>query len=205
MEKVKITQEQADAIESLRSDEYDDDVIIRNVLFYEMRTWLETDNNHRVLGEVRTDTLIRALYIGYEVETEFKIGDWVVHEFSGEVVKIIGISEEDGKTCIKIDAYTTGYLFLDDFRRATPEEIAKEKQRRWWGKHDRDVWELVPLDVIKTKSTHEIFYVDYFGKDYVGLFSYDKEKDITTKIEDIKANYLVVCFREDRKDVANAK
>src|SRR5699024_11169044 len=67
------------------------DELIRNTLKkYERHKIVEKYNSIACdyKNEMDLDTLIKALYIGYEVEPEFKVGDWVVHEFGNKTYKI---------------------------------------------------------------------------------------------------------------------
>src|SRR5699024_8891965 len=81
-------------------------------------------------------------------------------------------------------------------RHATPEEIAKEKQRRWWAKHGREVWELRENDIL--------YYDDEFKEveevSEIGAIMLSSER-VYTPIETIKNKYSVACFAEDRKDL----
>ena len=62
MEKAKINQEQAEAINSCKKDDMDRGEAIR----HHINTWCAPPN--RCLNELSLDELVRALYVGYEVE-----------------------------------------------------------------------------------------------------------------------------------------
>src|SRR5690625_7963427 len=78
MKKVKLTQEQADAIE--RGIKIYGKSRIMNV--HALDGWVGNLND---LNGLTKDEIARALYVGYEVESEFKVGDWVYHVFREEV------------------------------------------------------------------------------------------------------------------------
>src|SRR5699024_10060185 len=81
-------------------------------------------------------------------------------------------------------------------RHATPEEIAKEKQSRWWAKHGRDVWELRENDLLYYDDDFkEVEEVTEFG---VIMLSSER---VYFPIKTIKSKYSIACFAEDRKDV----
>ena len=47
---------------------------------------------------------------------------------------------------------TQKVVLIENIRHATSEEIAEEKQRRWWSERGRDVWELKVLDKIRLSN-----------------------------------------------------
>lgn len=173
MEKVRLTKEQADAIERFKS-EPKADLVKQHVLW----KW---ESVGKSLNDLTIDELIRALYIGYEVEPQLKVGDWIHDNITNRVAKI-DERGYDGEFAWVDDEF---HNFFTDFRHATLDEIAEEKQRRWWEKHGRNVWELRVDDVLYDEELNEIISVRYGG-------------DLN---EQIRNNYRVVCFAEDRKDV----
>ena len=188
MEKVKLTQEQATALEKAIND-------------YGIDTTMNDHSPHNwggflsPLNELKTHQMARALYIGYEVEETFEVGDWVVHIPTG----IIGeISHVNGNwiSFFHSDEQKAVNISVNDLRHATPEEIAEEKQRRWWAKHGRDVWELKMGDVIQGTfgQIREVCRVNGLGE-YVTLPNYAafSKKEL--------AEWKVICFIEDRKDL----
>ncbi len=203
--KVRITQEQAEKLEEARERYKDDDIIvIRHAeKYYECK--------FDELFELTTAELARALYIGYEVEPEFKEGDWVVvdgysKDYNGKVLEITEIYKgalglRYCKFSPSIDKSHNFCLNDVDIRHATPEEIAKEKERRWWAKHDRDVCELKQGDVlIKLCSSFdfEALEVENVDDEYITLDDY---RQINYKTTNMKINYKVICFVHDRKDM----
>lgn len=185
MEKVKLTREQAEEIE-IRNKGFAKEETIKNHIF----GWSYIE----CLNELTLDEMIRALYIGYEIEETFKVGDWVFDRES--VYKIISKHHAD-------DLNKGMYLKA---RHATPEEIEEEKQCRWWAKHGRKVWELRQSDVLVNKSN---------GKDWIVISEINKVSDCKNyrvfpfltgefeimHLETIKRHFQIVCFAEDRKDV----
>lgn len=170
MNKVKLTREQADAIEHLKD--------------------LTND-----LGVV---DLADAIYVGYEIEPEFKVGDWVVRTVcrgkNHEVGKIFRIKEVVGDGVYE-DCGPSH--MMESLRFATPEEIAKETERSWWKKHGRDYWELKEDDILYYDG--HIFAVYEETEIYVKLYSGGEYSLVAWSV--IKNKYAVACFAEDRKDV----
>src|SRR5699024_10096032 len=132
-EKVKITREQAKVIESKMAFRH------MSIKYHVMNNW-DTDYE-RCLNNLTLDELIRAFYIGYEVEPIFEVGDWVKDTSTNAVIKI---NDRQHRNNLIDPRHTT-------IRHATPEEIAEEKQRRWWAKHGRKVWELREGDLLISK------------------------------------------------------
>src|SRR5699024_1357843 len=123
-EKVKITREQAKVIESKMAFRH------MSIKYHVMNNW-DTDYEP-CLNNLTLDELIRAFYIVYEVEPIFEVGDWVKDTSTNAVIKI---NDSQHRHNLIVPRHTP-------IRHATPEEIAEEKQRRWWAKHGREVWEL---------------------------------------------------------------
>ena len=194
MGKVKITQEQADAIEKAWKMSGNKVFIIR---MHDRDGSVLIDGREQ-LGDISTDTLIKALYIGYEVELEFEEGQWVaLDDYASRpiIAKILEIDiEGDGR--LRLDWSDHCYWDKERIRHATPSEIAEEKERRFWKKHGRDVWELREGDFLvnEDKIAWEVTSInpneDYCSIDYT-RFTYDE----------IKRGFLVMCFAENRLDV----
>ena len=125
MEKIKVTQKQAEHIKYFERDRY-----------YALEHKVNgTFSSSGCLDELSLDELAIALYVGYEVEEEFKVGDYVVANFdkNSKVREITDI----------FDLHTGGYSVLDIFdgeksvnielsvlRHATESEIVQEEARR---------------------------------------------------------------------------
>src|SRR5699024_8180796 len=167
------------------------------------------------INDLALHRVAKALYIGYEVEPQYpKEGDWVKYD--------------TGSTTIYGQIDTTAFddvtgNFSDGTRQRvhkcavnfmTNEEITIEKERRWWAKHGRDVWELELLDKVRLSNVeYEVIEVCQKGvykvqtNEYVpfhSIYVTNDQSKIGGKdgIELIEENNSkVVCFREDRKDV----
>lgn len=199
MSKVKLTKEQATAVEKYKND-------------LRFRHWQEKVNKIRneiiiekCLLELSTDDFMNAFEYGYEVEPEFNVGDWVHVSWSNtnpSVHKVIktGVRSTCGnKNGIEIDWGGSPTPPLDIIRHATPEEIAEEKERRWWAKHGREPWELRKGDsLIKSGESHYpciVCEAGDFNVRFTDGYFLGKSR--------IKKTYRVFCFADDRKDVDN--
>ena len=191
MEKVKLTQEQADAFESevLTSD-------VKSVARCHMRGWEYRCN--RCLNELSLEQIMRAKYVGYEICPEYKVGEWKVVKYSNEIGQVVEHFKE--KQRVELDCNYFTYKEVD-LRSATLEEIAEEKERRWWAEHNRDVWELRFDDVLIHEEKQELIrVVDVQFTGAVIVFINNGYRE-SLNISYIKQLYSVVCFAEDRKDV----
>lgn len=198
MSKVKLTREQAEALEEVMKDRTKTSLIRESANPFMSAGGYMCEKNHIVFNEIDLETLIKALYIGYEVEETFKVGDWIVTK-DGMVAEIIDVCmfHKDSVALYEVD----GRHSFATLRHATPEEIAKEKQRRWWAKHGREVWELRKGDVIeKLCSPYDFEAWEITGTDEQYIYAKDNHM-INPKTTQMDANYRVICFAEDRKDV----
>lgn len=189
MEKVKLTREQANAIEyALQEvDEYKGN--LDRLLRHASMNNVNFRNELHLLDTIDIVTLAKALYIGYEVEPEFKVGDWVVNISNG-YIKLIENERE-------ANFLNNDYIKRHELRHATSEEIAEEKERRWWAKHGREVWELKVGDFLineKLGTIEEVKEIKW-QKYLIGKWTAYMELDY------IKDNYSVAFFVEDRKDI----
>lgn len=178
MEKVKLTRDQRQTVKNFMNN--------GNILK------LTVNELHKVIdGE-------------YEVESEFKVGDWAVYESVNGYNKIREIIE------IRHETYVYAYWSYPDeltwvskrnIRHATPEEITKEKQRRWWAKHGREVWELSLYDSVITKEGHP-FTISYIYRDYSGgTVKYELSNGAYYDKDDMEDKFKILYFAEDRKDI----
>src|SRR5690625_6848002 len=76
MEKVKVTQAQADLIKSIKDTDYAINIHGLN------------KRPDSPLQELTTAELARALYIGYEVDPEYSVGDWIYDNITNRVAEI---------------------------------------------------------------------------------------------------------------------
>src|SRR5690625_4443052 len=146
-EKVKVTREQAEAIEMVRGDT-NKGLTTGNIITQLRKQWMF--NPYNTLNELTTEQFLVATLGDYEVEESFEVGDWVVTKVTNHIGKITGFSNIP-------NYYDIEGIQTDNIRHATPEEIAEEKERRWWKKHGRDVLYLKKVDLLK--NTHN--YLTY--------------------------------------------
>lgn len=147
-EKVKITQEQAKAIEWLvtfMKREHSD------VITLHAKNDDKWVNGALNLNGMSLLTLVDALRIGYEIEPKYKVGDWVVSEnpHFDQSKLIIGkiYTNELGDYDVDRGEKTDLSFLSDAWRHATLEEIKTEKERRLWKSIGRKVGEFKDNDV----------------------------------------------------------
>ncbi len=172
-EKVKITQEQADWLEryELTQDQIDH--------YIDIQPFSKRPDSPIV--DWGASKLAKALYIGYEVEPEINDGDFLLHIPMNVIGKVInGVIHWSDNIENDVE-YINKLIISGEVRHATPEEIAKEKERDWWAKHGREVKEVKKGDII-----HDLVF-DQLDE----VMNTHKPKD----------KFKVVCFAEDRKDV----
>ena len=186
MEKVKLTQEQVTALEKAIND-------------YGIDTTMNDHSPHNwggflsPLNELKIHQMARALYIGYEVEEMFEVGDWVVYDNGVRCgYKTNQIKDVDEQKAYFDEGRT---MHLTRLRHATPEEVAKEKQRRWWARHGRDVYEFKSGDLID--HDHYVVEVMEVRSDMLRVEMNAAVGTITEEYYDL---IKVICFAEDRKD-----
>lgn len=195
-EKIKLTAEQAKAIEILlrtRSKE--------NILNLHASSIPWDGNNADYLNKLSQADLAKSLLIGYEVEMNYKVGDWVRYWRKDRLTrfgKLTYINYEKGLA--QFDNCTITKKIEDITRHATPEEVEIEKERRWWKSHDREVWELKQGDILMA-TRRRLYEVTATPKSH-RFNSYTGNDNYDFDIEECKRdNWEVVCFRDDRKDV----
>lgn len=181
MNKVILTQEQARMFENHKNA---------------VKTLLQKrvcDNCPTSIDSLTIDDVVKAIAYGYEVEPEFNVGDWVVHS-NGNVIRQIEKVEHNR---VNVTDGENGYVWgISYIRHATPEEIAEEKERRWWKKHGRDVWELREGDILISKTVKYPEFVTYVNGLGVHFLGGNYETWAT-----LKKGYEIVCFAEDRRDL----
>lgn len=190
-EKVKVTREQADAIER-RMTKTDITISVRQHL----EGWSVQGN--RPLNALSLDEFIRALYIGYEVEPEFKHDDPVMVKWKGREDEDLWYVMKDLGEVVKIynESGNFNMAGYDIVRHATETEIAAEKERRMFAENGRDYWELKINDVLSfPPGDVETVVKNVIGNgEKVHIFG-DWED-----IENVIGNFKVVCFAENRLD-----
>ena len=188
MEKVTLTQEQADAIEEIKNKGIP-------------CTWKSDGWEVRrveAINNLNLDEFMKAIYKGYEVEPSIKIGDFVD-------IGLFGISKIAEVTGVKGNAIAiNGSEEYHEFkinRVLTDEEKQEEKQRRWWARHSRDVWELKRGDILRKLCSpldFEAVEVARIDGEFIRLMD---NRRINYKTTQMNINYLVICFAENREDV----
>lgn len=189
MEKVKLTQEQADAVVMFKKEQFKALKREKKKPSHNLSDWALP------LFELDADDIQNALFEGYEVEPEFYVGDWVNHRLHG-----FGKVIEVNKTTLEIyrssgDEEGAYVWHKKNVRHAT-------KQEAWWAKHGRNVWELKPGDIIRVpgRSYHEV--TSSINDCKRGEYTFDDRYDLN--VDELKSGiYELACFAEDRKDVDN--
>lgn len=183
MEKVILTQEQADAVDWLeRSSTLEGHV---RLIFFNNELIKGPKSN--ILKEMGFYRVMRAIFQGYKIKKHFEVGDWA-KDSKGRLFKI---TEDRVHTANNDPRYK-------ELRKATKEEIEKH----WWAKHGREVWELKEGDVCINKS--EIKDVFIFLKDEgsrVKVLSLMLEGITRIDKVSLDKHFRVLCFSEDRKDI----
>lgn len=198
MEKVKLSQEQAGAIkEKLKTHNKNDILRMRANPFSKMGAHINAGN--KIILDMEIEKLAKALFIGYEIDQEFEVGDWVVREqetnndFIGKITRIK--KGTNYGTVYSIDRLN---LKTNEIRHATNDEIKQEKERRWWNKHNRSAWDLNRFDVLINKfdsklhgrivnETHNKLGVKFYGNNgYTGWKTIKRQYEIVSFVEDGK-------------------
>jgi len=91
-----------------------------------------TLSDSKCLQSLSLEQLARALYVGYEVEEEFEVGDFVVNMHGGTVLKVINKITESGTyyEVVRCGSGLKESIHRDRLRHATESEIAVEEKRR---------------------------------------------------------------------------
>lgn len=140
----KLTQEEANAIEWIKKQiQYKDIPSVFVEQHIKQPVWL---GEASVLNGMHTDTLIRALYIGYEIDPQFKDGDWVVFKTKREVIGKLYTNEVNSFDVDRADNMNLAFYSVE-WEHATLEEIKAEKERQVWNSIGRGVGEFKEGDV----------------------------------------------------------
>lgn len=104
--------------------------------------------------------LAQAIEYGYEVEEDFKVGDWVVYEYSNLIGKIIEKPEHNYLTDILYGSIPQMFT-RECLRIATTEEIEAEKKRR--ADEEKKVWSDLGREVNEYRKGDIVEYdCDFF-------------------------------------------
>jgi hypothetical protein len=144
-EKVKLTQEQDTRLKEMLGDVmYSKD----SILTQHSKGWREKYKT--CLNTLSLSQLARVLYEpnSYEVDLQFKVGDWVVSKGDRENrIKVVKTVHGEGiSACTNSACVSTHY---SNFRHATPEEIKAEKERQLWNSIGREIGEFKIGDTIE--------------------------------------------------------
>lgn len=183
MEKVKITKKQEEAMDLTPFDLIHD---LYHGHYYYKGTHEEQEQD--VLK------VLKAYINGYEVEPEFKVGDWIYNTKAKRVAQIdhrFGNGDE-----LWVDDEEFNFYHLNDSRHATPEEIKQEKERRFFNEHGRKPWELKVGDVLVKKMDNFPLVVTEVNAEEITL------NLLTCTRSEVKKCCKVLCFADDRLDVS---
>ncbi len=157
MEKIKLTQEQADAISKLLKKMTADRLIDTHI----KQIWKE---EYDALNYMEVSKVARAVLVGYEVIPQYKVGEWVVNIHSGEIGQVEAFTNVKGSLGNSERIIVNNVVnYPDSFRHATPEEIQQEKKRQFWDKLGREVDEYKAGDVVSVlKNKRSITFLNTY-------------------------------------------
>src|SRR5690625_3407407 len=185
MEKVKLTREQANALESLLED-YTKEEIIKENFNPVKRMAFYPDGDKNIVFRILTDEmLVKALYVGYEIKEQYKKGDWVKLKDRNEAIKLSYdwmVDQANG-------------IHYERIRPATDEEASAE----WFKRHGREHWELRYNDILIDEQGNLYSFVEECGA-LLELYSCHVGGVKLKSYEELQDNFQIVCFAEDRKD-----
>lgn len=147
MEKATLTSEQTKVLERLLNKQN-----LNPHEIVEKRVREAVFEDEEVLLEIDVDTLIKALYIGYEVDDSYHVGDWLFVFTDNEmfVAQVVEIRDES-------TVFDNGEVLRNfGYRRATKIEIMTEKTNRKWKSIGRHVGELRVDDVVWYRRTIDV-------------------------------------------------
>lgn len=128
-EKVKVIQNQFDWLEKYKSDEE---------INYAIDIQLHKKRPDSPIADWGPSKVARALLIGYEIEPEYKVGDYVI--YGDKIYRVYQLASDTKVNVINRNGSTITNLQIRDIRHATPEEIEEEQEReKWAGIEEGDV------------------------------------------------------------------
>ncbi|WP_339233883.1 hypothetical protein [Oceanobacillus sp. FSL W7-1281] len=196
MEKIQLTQEQAEIVEVKKNRKDKSSAIEHHVKI----GWY--GRNYQFLNNFTSDELCRLLYVpgSYEVIPQFKVGDWVVYVHDNSIWEITKDTYNDGTHINLMNGNEImNVVSVNRLRHATPEEIQEEKERRWWAEHGREVWELRKGDTLKDEINYPHF-VTRGNRTDGGLERTPSLNCVFREMDEIKSRFKVACFVEQRLD-----
>ena len=166
MKKIMITQEQKGSFDYYMQDFRDSAEESFNRFIEHKHMW---GHEYKPLNDFTPQQFALLLCGWYEVEQPFQVGDWCIWEKAER-----GITR---KYPFKLQSYsprTEGEAYFPDkwpkpvcggnailaneLRRATPEEIAQEKKRRFWSELGREVDGYIKGDIVGFKFDGKFIY-----------------------------------------------
>lgn len=132
------------------------------------------------------------------INYEFTLEDFVNSrgKFYDELKPVNRLNVDEMAKVLYTENYEVMVWDVKNVRHATEEEIEQEKERRWWERHGRDVWELVADDILIDENNYKSFI--FKGVDKRGSF---RVGNLILKFEEVKEHFKIACFTEDRKDI----
>lgn len=191
MEKIKINQAQEEVFKQYPNKEQ---------LIIARASGLLIQGQDEPIADMKLEDLIKSLYIGYEVEPELSVGDFVVYVHDNTVWEVVG-ELYGGKVHYDItrNGKHQGSVHKDHIRLATPSEIAQEKERRWWAKIGRNKNEFEMADIVTFEDGNGLFeVVKVYGLHNVSITADFASSEIDVSVNEIK----LVCPVENRLDVS---
>ncbi|MBB6446501.1 hypothetical protein [Bacillus benzoevorans] len=178
MEKVKITERQARSIETLLKV-WDGD--LERCVLCKVGGF---NSAYEPINELTFDDFVKALYIGYEIEPEFKANDYVLFD--------------DGSIGRYIPAPKGFSVKHHPVRHATDEEIEHEKERVKWAEIGRKVNEWREGDIVE-RLDGELMEITRMAINTSGnKFPFVDSVQMT--IEHLNEHFTLVCPIENRFD-----
>lgn len=140
--KIKLTREQVDTIERYLTAVADEEELLEAFA----STKDKQNSIFQALDGLSQMDMARALLIGYDIETEYKTGEWVRYWKNDSITGIAKISVfKSDRKLVNFEGDTKWKRVVDITGHATPEEIETEKERRKWaGIEEGDVLRNLP-------------------------------------------------------------
>lgn len=202
MSKVKLTKKQADLLEQAIKQYGEDLTIIRHVVKY------FNLNCEKELFELTTAEVAKAIYIGYEIEPEFKVGD-IVKDGNDTLREVAEVKENGIYLYVNNEIKPLGWHgkksdMYKQLRHATDVEVESYKKRRFWHENGREVGEFKKNDILSVEGANYAYTISkvLVGKSNKKLYKIDEDSARYTK-EMLLKGFVVTCFAHDRKDIKN--
>lgn len=151
MTKIQITQEQAEAIEVLKTN------LEHNSWDYIAQRLHTNDkfiHEYKPFNGMTLEKIVKAVYEGYELLNPIFAGSYVRSKSSGNIYKVKFIhsnkkyADLEGILCMADKSFSS-VLGLDSLELISKEELQEAKEKRFWEKLDREVNEFRKGDTVK--------------------------------------------------------